>query len=99
MVDDKVDALHEHRPDLPKRSELLLPKSDNVYFAEEQQGWHGYVEWEKYPDKAKRAAEILSKHAFASVSPLNIVTASPWLSKPSVAGTRVPIEALARHEP
>lgn len=99
MLGENVDALHEHQPELPKRSELLLPQPDNVYFAEERKGWHGYVEWEKYPDKARRAAEILSKHKFAGVSPLNIDTASSFISESSIAGTRVPIEALARHEP
>lgn len=49
----------------PEPSDLPAPKSDNVYFAEEKKGWHGYVEWEKYPEKAKRAAEMLSRHEFA----------------------------------
>lgn len=56
-----------------------MDKEDDVYFAEEQKGWRGYVEWEKYPEKAKRAAEILSKHEFAGVSSLNIDPASPRL--------------------
>ena len=79
MPEDTIDSLHEHQPDLPKRPELPMRNSDHVYFAEEQKGWHGYVEWEKYPDKAKRAAEILSKHNFAGVSPLNVGPASPCL--------------------
>ncbi|KAL9074479.1 MAG: hypothetical protein Q9161_002267 [Pseudevernia consocians] len=65
MLDDKIDALQNHQPELPKRPELPIRKSHHVYFAEEQKGWHGYIEWERYPDKAKRAAEILSKHKFA----------------------------------
>lgn len=71
MLEDTMDDLHERQPDLPNRPELPIRKSHHVYFAEEQKGWHGYVEWEKYPEKAKRAAEILAKHNFASVSPLN----------------------------
>ena len=51
------------------RPELTKVVSELVYFAEEKKGWHGYIEWEKYPDKAKRAAEILSKHRFAEVRP------------------------------
>ena len=49
--------------------ELTKVESEQVYFAEEKKGWHGYIEWEEYPDKAKRAAEILSKHTFAEVRP------------------------------
>ena len=79
MPVDEMNALHKHQPKLSKRSELPIRKSDQVYFAEEQKGWHGYVEWEKYPDKAKRAAEILSKHKFADVSSLNIDLAGPRL--------------------
>ena len=53
------------RLDLP-----LLEKSHprGAYFAEEKEGWHGYIEWEKYPEKQKKAAEILSKYKFAGVS-------------------------------
>ncbi len=79
MPDDEMNALHKHQPKLSKRSEFPIRKSDQVYFAEEQKGCHGYVEWEKYPDKAKRAAEILSKHKFAGVSSLDIDVASACL--------------------
>ena len=33
-------------------------------FPEERPGWGGYVEWEKYPEKAAKAAEILSQYKF-----------------------------------
>ncbi|KAF2193927.1 molybdopterin binding oxidoreductase [Zopfia rhizophila CBS 207.26] len=33
-------------------------------FPEELPGWHGYVEWEKYPEKKKAAARILAKYEF-----------------------------------
>lgn len=36
-------------------------------FPEEQEGWHGYIEWEKYPEKQAKAAEILSRYTFAGV--------------------------------
>ena len=42
---------------------------DEPVFAEERNGWGGYVEWEKYPDKKKQAAEILASHTFPEVSP------------------------------
>lgn len=31
------------------------------YFPEEEAGWHGYVEWEKYPERKQKAHEILKK--------------------------------------
>lgn len=39
----------------------------NAYFKEELDGWHGYIEWEKYPEKKAQAANILSKYSFADV--------------------------------
>ena len=38
-----------------------------AYFQEEREGWHGYVEWERYPEKKATAANILSQYAFADV--------------------------------
>ena len=54
----------------PSRLDLPLRESQHpeAYFAEEQEGWHGYIEWEKYPEKKERAAEILSRYTFAGVS-------------------------------
>ena len=40
----------------------------SAYFAEEEKGWHGYVEWEKYPEKKKEAADVLAKYSFAQVT-------------------------------
>jgi sulfite oxidase len=37
-------------------------------FAEERKGWSGYIEWERYPEKKKQAAEILAKYDFPVVS-------------------------------
>lgn len=37
------------------------------YFKEEREGWHGYIEWEKYPDKKREAAKILAEHQFDKV--------------------------------
>lgn len=39
-----------------------------AYFQEEREGWHGYIEWERYPEKRKVAADVLSKYAFAEVA-------------------------------
>ncbi|GME33781.1 Sulfite oxidase [Neofusicoccum parvum] len=37
---------------------------DAPFFAEEREGWKGYIEWEDYPEKKKQAAEILARHKF-----------------------------------
>ncbi|KAJ4376377.1 hypothetical protein N0V83_001660 [Neocucurbitaria cava] len=33
-------------------------------FPEERKGWKGYIEWERYPDKKRKAAEILAQYDF-----------------------------------
>ena len=49
----------------------------DAYFEEEVDGWHGYIEWEKYPEKKAEAAKILSKYSFADVrSPLSLLNCS-----------------------
>ncbi|KAK8068796.1 molybdopterin binding oxidoreductase [Apiospora phragmitis] len=40
------------------------PKGEPPVFAEERKGWKGYVEWEKYPEKKKQAAEVLQQYDF-----------------------------------
>ncbi|KAF2123526.1 molybdopterin binding oxidoreductase [Dothidotthia symphoricarpi CBS 119687] len=37
---------------------------DAPVFPEEREGWRGYIEWEKYPEKKKQAADILAKYDF-----------------------------------
>ena len=51
------------------RLDLCLHKNvhPEAYFAEERKGWHGYVEWENYPEKKKLAADILACYSFAEV--------------------------------
>lgn len=39
-------------------------KDSNKLFAEENPGWKGYIEWEKYPEKKRKAAEILARWRF-----------------------------------
>ncbi|RYP68167.1 hypothetical protein DL771_006817 [Monosporascus sp. 5C6A] len=38
--------------------------NDELVFAEERRGWAGYIEWERYPDKKEKAAEVLARHSF-----------------------------------
>ncbi len=51
------------------RFNLPLRESNHpdAYFPEEQKGWHGYIEWEKYPEKKAKAAKILKQYTFAGV--------------------------------
>lgn len=51
-------------PNVPLRDK----HSPEAFFAEEKKGWHGYIEWEKYPEKQKKAADILAQYKFAGVS-------------------------------
>lgn len=37
------------------------------HFADEREGWKGYIEWEKYPEKKKEAAAILAQYQFDHV--------------------------------
>lgn len=69
MPKGNLGFLPMHQPGLSETPELPKHQPDGFLFPEEQVGWHGYIEWERYPDKAKRAAEILAKHQFAGVSP------------------------------
>ncbi|KAF2200303.1 sulfite oxidase mitochondrial precursor [Delitschia confertaspora ATCC 74209] len=39
-------------------------KGDVPVFPEERPGWGGYIEWEEYPEKKKKAAEILKQYDF-----------------------------------
>jgi sulfite oxidase len=50
-----------------KPFELLTEEPD---FPEEREGWKGYIEWERYPEKKKKAAEILKNYDFPVVSRL-----------------------------
>ncbi len=42
------------------------PQQPDSYkiFAEETPGWRGYIEWEKYPEKKRKAAAILARYRF-----------------------------------
>jgi len=42
------------------------PEDLSKLVQEEKQGWHGYIEWEKYPDKKAAAHKVLSSKEFPS---------------------------------
>lgn len=43
-------------------------KGQEPSFPEELDGWKGYIEWEKYPEKKKEAEAILEQYDFPDVS-------------------------------
>jgi sulfite oxidase len=50
-------------------------KGEVPVFEEEREGWKGYIEWERYPEKKKKAAEIMANYDFPVVSILSIASA------------------------
>jgi hypothetical protein len=43
------------------------PNPDALGSEEELPGWHDYVEWRKYPEKKKRAKELMKKFNFPNM--------------------------------
>lgn len=61
-------------------------------FEEEREGWKGYIEWERYPEKKKKAAEVLAKYDFPVVSSYNRCICATECSHLIASG--VPIRAV-----
>ncbi|EOA88277.1 hypothetical protein ACJQWK_01521 [Exserohilum turcicum] len=51
-------------PAEPNAKPFELLTADEPEFLEERDGWKGYIEWERYPEKKKKAAEILAQYDF-----------------------------------
>lgn len=70
------DTLKAIRATLPNISngqpKPKLSKHPDADFPEERTGWGGYIEWEKYPERKRKAAEILeaNRHKFDGVRSL-----------------------------
>lgn len=60
-ADIRIDDNTNSEETLIARKEAEDEEKD---FAEEISGWHGYIEWEAYPTKRAKAAEILARHEF-----------------------------------
>ncbi|KAJ9210445.1 hypothetical protein DTO166G4_7912 [Paecilomyces variotii] len=62
------DTIHIYPTHLPKRvkdEEAIKSVGDrDKVFARELEGWKGYVEWEKYPEKKAKAHKILTSQTF-----------------------------------
>ncbi|KAF1980794.1 sulfite oxidase [Aulographum hederae CBS 113979] len=52
----------EHQPESTK--EYATEFEDPKIAEEEREGWHGYVEWEYYPEKKAKAFEYMSSKSF-----------------------------------
>jgi hypothetical protein len=65
MRDQTADAVEESATNGFVDQHDEPAEDPNVTFAEEYPGkWRGYIEWENYPEKRKKAAEILARHKF-----------------------------------
>lgn len=52
-------------------------KGQEPHFPEELDGWKGYIEWEKYPEKKKEAEAILEQYDFPDVSSSRLADLAP----------------------
>ena len=43
------------------------PDPESLLLEEEVPGWHGYVEWEKYPERKRVVKEYMKKFDFPGV--------------------------------
>jgi len=55
-------------PSLSIRAKDDVPDPETLELEEEVPGWHGYVEWEKYPERKERVKEFMKKFEFPGVS-------------------------------
>lgn len=61
---EDIEVLH---PSLVLRTKET-PDPEALGLQEEFPGWHGYVEWEKYPERKKEVKEYMKKFDFPGVS-------------------------------
>ncbi|KAL2429731.1 Sulfite oxidase, mitochondrial [Exophiala dermatitidis] len=61
----KLEASDESSSEDDAKADDIAKKDDpDVVFAEEREGWHGYIEWESYPEKKAKAHKILISQKF-----------------------------------
>ena len=82
--------------DIPLREE----NHPKAYFHEEVDGWHGYIEWEKYPEKKAEAANILSQYSFADVKdiPLFVIPSIALDNTLAHIASRISIAGFAKNQ-
>lgn len=63
--DVQVEILPREWPKAWKDVAAIRAVGDrNALFKREKEGWKGYVEWEKFPDKKEKAHKILTSQNF-----------------------------------
>ncbi|PQE29127.1 oxidoreductase molybdopterin binding domain-containing protein [Rutstroemia sp. NJR-2017a BBW] len=60
-------------PDLVIRNKDELPDPHELELEEELDGWHGYIEWEKYPERKQKAMEFMKKFEFPNPPEFQLV--------------------------
>jgi sulfite oxidase len=55
-------------PSLKFKEESIPDPEGALELHEEREGWHGYVEWEKYPERKKKIRDWMKKFDFPGVS-------------------------------
>lgn len=72
------DPTHENDKEILHPSLTLrtkeVPNPEALNLDEELPGWHGYIEWEKYPDRKKAIKEYMKKFEFPGVSLYSLPT-------------------------
>lgn len=56
-------------PDLVIRNKDEVPDPHELELEEELDGWHGYIEWEKYPERKQKTMDFMKKFEFPPVRP------------------------------
>lgn len=59
-------------PDLVIRNKEETPNPEVLGLEEERPGWHGYVEWEKYPERKQKAKEFMQEFEFPGVCAIHV---------------------------
>ncbi|KAJ9495668.1 hypothetical protein LTR99_004901 [Exophiala xenobiotica] len=61
---DQGQESSEDEEDAAKADDIAAEEDPDVVYAEEREGWRGYIEWEDYPEKKAKAHKILMNNDF-----------------------------------
>ena len=75
--DEPKQDTEKHEKNIFHPSLVLLnpketPDPEELGLEEERKGWHGYIEWERYPERKQKVKEYLRQFKFPPVSYLLI---------------------------
>lgn len=70
-------------PSLKLKKNEKVPNPEELDIKEELPGWHGYIEWEKYPERKKKVKNYMKKFKFPPVSRSIVLTFLAVSAKPS----------------